>query len=114
MDKRSLSERDICTRFVTPALRRAGWDEMRQIREEVSVTKGRIVVRGKTPRYYQVKAVNAAIEARGCNLDIGNPHVDGEEHGDPETLPAELNDAEAGAAAARDRLKEGLPEALLR
>jgi hypothetical protein len=47
MDKRSLSERDICTKFITPALRQAGWDEMLQVREEVSFTKGRIIVRGK-------------------------------------------------------------------
>ena len=47
MDKRDLSERDICTKFITPALRKAGWDEMSQIREEVSFTKGRIIVRGK-------------------------------------------------------------------
>lgn len=48
MDKRQLSERDICTKFITPALRQAGWDEMLQIREEFSFTKGRIIiVRGK-------------------------------------------------------------------
>ena len=47
MDKRSLSERDICTKFITPALRSAGWDVTTQIREEVSFTKGRIIVRGK-------------------------------------------------------------------
>ncbi|KJS42999.1 MAG: restriction endonuclease [Roseovarius sp. BRH_c41] len=47
MDKRSLSERDICTKFITPALRAAGWDEMTQLREEVSFTKGRIIVRGR-------------------------------------------------------------------
>jgi type I site-specific restriction endonuclease len=47
MDKQSLSERDICTKFITPALRKAGWDEMLQIREEVGFTKGRIIVRGK-------------------------------------------------------------------
>ena len=47
MDKRALSERDICTKFITPALRQAGWDELSQIREEVSFTKGRIIVRGK-------------------------------------------------------------------
>ena len=47
MEKRSLSERDICTKFITPALRGAGWDEITQIREEVSFTKGRIIVRGK-------------------------------------------------------------------
>nr|WP_299361241.1 type I restriction enzyme HsdR N-terminal domain-containing protein [uncultured Paracoccus sp.] len=47
MEKRALSERDICTKFVTTALRAAGWDEITQIREEVSFTKGRIIVRGK-------------------------------------------------------------------
>ena len=47
MDKKSLSERDICTKFITPALCKAGWDAMTQIREEVSFTKGRIIVRGK-------------------------------------------------------------------
>ena len=47
MDKRSLSERDICTKFITPTLRGAGWDEMSQLREEVTFTAGRIVVRGK-------------------------------------------------------------------
>ena len=47
MDKRSLTERDICTKFILPAVKRAGWDEMLQIREEVYFTKGRIIVRGK-------------------------------------------------------------------
>ena len=47
IDKKSLSERDICTKFITPAVVQAGWDSMTQIREEVSFTKGRIIVRGK-------------------------------------------------------------------
>jgi type I restriction enzyme R subunit len=43
MDKKQLSERDICTSVITPALRQAGgWHELRQVREEVSFTKGRI------------------------------------------------------------------------
>ena len=46
MNKRDLAERDICTKLITPALRRAGWDET-QICEEVSFTKGRITVLGK-------------------------------------------------------------------
>jgi type I site-specific restriction endonuclease len=33
--KKSLSERDICTKFILPAVKQAGWDEMSQIREEV-------------------------------------------------------------------------------
>ena len=48
MNKKELSERDICTKYITPALRQAGWDEMEQIHEEVSFTKGRIIVRGKS------------------------------------------------------------------
>ena len=47
MGKRELSERDICTKFITPALERAGWDNSIQIREEYPLTKGRIIVRGK-------------------------------------------------------------------
>ena len=47
MDKKRLSERDICTKVIAPALCRAGWDLMSQIREEYPFTKGRINVRGK-------------------------------------------------------------------
>jgi type I restriction enzyme R subunit len=41
------SERDICTKFITPALVKAGWDVDSQVFEEVSFTDGRIIVRGK-------------------------------------------------------------------
>lgn len=44
MDKRNLSERDICTKFITPALLQAGWTQ-ELFREEV-VTEGRILVKG--------------------------------------------------------------------
>ena len=47
MDKRELTERDICTKFITPALLGVGWDVMTQIREEEYFTKGQIRVRGK-------------------------------------------------------------------
>ena len=45
-DKKNLSERDICTKYITPAIIGAGWDLHNQIREEVSFTKGRVIVRG--------------------------------------------------------------------
>ncbi|MDR1994791.1 EcoAI/FtnUII family type I restriction enzme subunit R [Azonexus sp.] len=45
MDKHQLSERDICTKFITPAIQHAGWQQ-HQFREEVSLTDGRIQVRG--------------------------------------------------------------------
>ncbi|MFZ1426645.1 MAG: DEAD/DEAH box helicase family protein [Geminicoccaceae bacterium] len=47
MNKKELSERDICSMFIGPALERVGWDKLTQIREEVGFTKGRIIVRGK-------------------------------------------------------------------
>jgi hypothetical protein len=47
MNNKNLSERDICSKFVGPAIKRAGWDGMMEIREEVNFTRGRIIVRGK-------------------------------------------------------------------
>ena len=47
MNKKNLSERDICTKFITPALEQAGWDKMEQIREELTFTAGRVIVRGR-------------------------------------------------------------------
>src|SRR5438874_6054539 len=83
MDKRSLTERDICTKFITPALRKAGWDEMLQIREEVGFTKGRIIVRGKLVSrgkakradyilYYKANIPIALIEAKDNSHSIGD------------------------------------------
>ncbi len=46
MDKHQLSERDICTKFITPAIVQAGWQQ-HQFREEVNLTDGRVMVRGK-------------------------------------------------------------------
>jgi len=46
MNKSTLSERDICTKFITPALESAGWDKQTQLREEVNLTAGRVLVRG--------------------------------------------------------------------
>ena len=82
-DKQDLSERDICTKFITPALRQAGWDEMMQIREEVSFTKGRIIVRGKLVTrgqakradyilYYKPNIPVAVIEAKDNSHSVGD------------------------------------------
>ncbi|MEQ3621591.1 MAG: DEAD/DEAH box helicase family protein [Marinobacter sp.] len=47
MDKKKLTERDICSKFINPALEQAGWNMHSQVREEVSFTAGRIIVRGR-------------------------------------------------------------------
>lgn len=35
MNKNTLSERDICTKFITPAIEKAGWDKQNHLLEEV-------------------------------------------------------------------------------
>jgi type I restriction enzyme R subunit len=83
MDKRSLTERDICTKFILPAVKRAGWDEMLQVREEVFFTKGRIIVRGKLVTrgkakkadfvlYYKPNIPIALIEAKDNIHSVGD------------------------------------------
>ena len=47
MNKKDLSERDICSKFIWPAVNGAGWYLQIQIREQVTFTEGRIIVRGK-------------------------------------------------------------------
>lgn len=82
IDKGSLSERDICSKFITPALKSSGWDAMLQIREEVSFTKGRIIVRGKLVTrgkakradyilYYKPNLPIALIEAKDNKRPVG-------------------------------------------
>ena len=45
-NKKSLTERDICTKYITPALVSAGWDLQSQPREEVTFTAGRAATKG--------------------------------------------------------------------
>src|SRR5450759_513503 len=98
MDKRDLSERDICTKFITPALKRAGWDELTQIREEVSFTKGRIIVRGKLVTrgkakradyvlYYKNNIPIALIEAKDNNHSVGDGMQQGLEYAETLEIP---------------------------
>ena len=98
MDKRALTERDICTKFITPALRKAGWDEMTQIREEVSFTKGRIIVRGKLVSrgkgkrsdyilYYKPNIPIALIEAKDNTHAIGDGMQQGLDYAETLDIP---------------------------
>jgi type I restriction enzyme R subunit len=47
MDKKELSERDIENMFITPAITGAGWDLHTQIRTQVTLTPGPVIVRGE-------------------------------------------------------------------
>ncbi len=58
MDKKAVSETDIRSKFITPAIAgegSAGWDLMTQIREEVYFTNGRVIVGGKTVKRGEAK-----------------------------------------------------------
>ncbi|AUG58881.1 Type-1 restriction enzyme R protein [Acetivibrio saccincola] len=82
VNKKDLSERDICSKYITPALINAGWDLERQIREEVTFTDGRIIVRkklvtrGERKRadyilYYKSNIPLAIIEAKDNKHPVG-------------------------------------------
>ena len=47
MNRRALSEQDVCLRYITPALEKSGWDKMTQIRTEYTFTAGRVLVKGR-------------------------------------------------------------------
>ncbi|AKC77398.1 restriction endonuclease [Xanthomonas arboricola] len=83
MDKSSLTERDICTKFIIPSIVAAGWDLDLQVREEVAFTKGRVVVRGKLHSrglarradfvlYHRANLPLAVIEAKDNKHTVGS------------------------------------------
>lgn len=86
MNKKALSETDIRSKFITPALcgpDGAGWDLMTQVSEEKYFTKGRVIVRGKTVRrgeakkadyllYYRPNLPIAVIEAKDNTHAVGD------------------------------------------
>lgn len=81
-NKKKLSERDICTKFILPAIQKAGWDIEKQIREQVYFTDGRIFVKGmKSTRgerkfadfilYLKPNIPIAVVEAKDNNHSVG-------------------------------------------
>jgi type I restriction enzyme R subunit len=83
LDKKSLTEQDIRTKFITPALTAGNkWDVMNQIREEVYFTKGRVIVRGQSSTRGEPKKADyvlsykpglalAVVEAKDNNHPVG-------------------------------------------
>ena len=96
--KKALSERDICTKYITPALVADNkWDQS-QIREEVSFTKGRVLVRGKKSTRGEAKRADfvlsykpgirlAVIEAKDNNHPVGSGMQQALEYGDTLEVP---------------------------
>jgi type I restriction enzyme R subunit len=85
MNKKDLTEADIRTKFITPAILGqdgSKWDVMTQMREEYFFTKGRVIVQGKTttrgePKKadyilsYKPNLMLAVVEAKDNNHSVG-------------------------------------------
>lgn len=84
-EKKKLSESDICDLFISPAIRNAGWSPMTQIRREVTLTPGPVVVRGnmssrnkKKKKFadyvlsWEPSVPLAVVEAKDNNVSVGH------------------------------------------
>lgn len=82
MDKKKLSEADIISKFIMPAVQSAGWNLMSQIRQEVKLRDGKVIVRGQLGVRKTVKSADivlyhkpnmplAVIEAKANKHEIG-------------------------------------------
>ena len=98
MNKKDLSERDICSKYITLALIQSGWDLQKQIREEVSFTDGRVIVRKKMVTradrkradyilYYKANIPIAIIEAKDNKHSIGAGMQQGLNYGEILDIP---------------------------
>ncbi|MCA9486835.1 DEAD/DEAH box helicase family protein [Candidatus Woesearchaeota archaeon] len=98
MKKRQLSETDIKTKYITPALKNAGWDIKKFVREEVSFTAGKVIINGKTTKRGERKRADyllfakdnlplAVIEAKDNNHSVSSGLMQGVEYGEILDIP---------------------------
>ncbi len=92
-DKKALSERDICTQYITPAITGAGWDLASQVREEVSLTAGRVVVRGKLVSRAKCKRADYVLSHK-VNLPLAVVEAKDNSHGVGDGMQQALEYAE--------------------
>jgi len=82
VNKKVLTETDIITKFIMPAVKSAGWDDMTQIRQEVKLRDGKVIVRGMAAARKTVKSADivlyhkpsiplAVIEAKANKHEVG-------------------------------------------
>ena len=82
IDKSRLTESDIISKFILPAIKEADWDDMIQIRQEVKLRDGKVVVRGQAAARKKVKSADivlyhkpglplAVVEAKANKHEIG-------------------------------------------
>src|SRR5690554_4677942 len=82
IDNSKLTEADIISKFILPAIKKSGWDDMTQIREEVKLRDGKVIVRGQMAARQTVKSADivlyhkpnlplAVIEAKANKHEVG-------------------------------------------
>lgn len=82
IDKSAFTEADIISKFILPAIKGSGWDDMTQIREEVKLRDGKVIVRGQMAARKTVKSADivlyhkpnmplAVVEAKANKHEIG-------------------------------------------
>ncbi|HKK18506.1 MAG TPA: hypothetical protein VJ952_07475 [Opitutales bacterium] len=110
MSKQDLSETDICAKYITPAIKQAGWDEMTQIRRELTFTKGRVIVRGKMVARGKGKRADyilcykgnqplAVIEAKDNKHAVGDGMQQALGYAETLNIPSRSNSSRSSAAA---------------
>ncbi len=62
----NLTEADIITKCVMPAILNAGWDNTTQIRQEVKLRDGKVIVRGKVAARRTVKSADIVLYHKPC------------------------------------------------
>ena len=82
IDKSRLTEPDIIFKFILPAIKDAGWDDITQTRQEVKLRDGKVVVRGQAAARKKVKSAHiilyhkhglplAVVEAKANQHEVG-------------------------------------------
>ena len=121
VDKSTLSERDICTKYITPAIEDAAWDIHTQLREEVRLTKGRVIVQGKTISrgkekradyilYYKPNLPIAVIEAKDNNHNLSDGMQQAIEYAEMLDIPFAYSSNGDGFVEHDRTVKEGVIE----
>lgn len=82
MNKKQLTETEIRSQFITPAIKKSGWTDG-QIRQEYAITAGRIIARGGSPKrerakiadyvlFYKAHIPLAIVEAKDNNHAVSD------------------------------------------
>lgn len=121
INKKELSEMDIRTKYITPAIVSAGWSSFSQMREEYKVTNGRIIARGKTCKreaplkadyvlFYKPNKPIAIVEAKDNNHTMADGMQQALQYADMMDVPFVFSSNGDGFVFHNKFITEGHPE----